>query len=41
MVVEREAVTVVAMGSSCTSEFGGRKGPQLDLLNLDRFEIAR
>eukprot|EP00271_Cylindrocystis_brebissonii_P008176 TRINITY_DN22181_c0_g1_i1.p1 TRINITY_DN22181_c0_g1~~TRINITY_DN22181_c0_g1_i1.p1 ORF type:complete len:716 (-),score=53.44 TRINITY_DN22181_c0_g1_i1:424-2571(-) len=41
VVVERKPVTVVAMGSSVTSEFGGRKGPQLKLLNLDDFEFHR
>lgn len=39
--VERKAVTVVAMGSSCTSELAGRKGPQLKLLNLETHEFER
>ncbi|CAI5484666.1 unnamed protein product [Closterium sp. Yama58-4] len=41
IIVRREPITVVAIGSSCTSEFGGRKGPQLKLLNLDAFEFGR
>ncbi|CAI7813106.1 unnamed protein product [Closterium sp. NIES-54] len=41
LIVRREPITVVAIGSSCTSEFGGRKGPQLKLLNLDAFEFGR
>eukprot|EP00897_Mesotaenium_endlicherianum_P003417 jgi/Mesen1/3102/ME000184S02170 len=41
VVEQRKALTVVSIGSSCTSEFGGRRGPQLKLLNLDPFEVSR
>eukprot|EP00850_Spirogloea_muscicola_P014277 SM000101S09275 [mRNA] locus=s101:331156:334845:+ [translate_table: standard] len=41
VVEERKPVTVLAMGGSITSEFGGRKGPQMKMLNLEEHEFSR